>query len=119
MKLADVLEANLPSLPPHLYSYVPGKTPLSTTPMVLGTLAGYLVTIFGVQAIMKNRQPQKLNTLFQVHNVILSSGSFLLLVLMLEEILPIMWKRGVFAGICAAEAWTPVSATFICLANSL
>nr|WHE05774.1 elongase of fatty acids [Flammulina filiformis] len=106
--LADILQAVVPfSLPTHLYSYVPGQTPLSTTPVVIGTLTGYLVTIFGVQAVMKNRQPQKLNTLFQIHNVILSSGSLLLLVLMMEEILPIMWKRGVFAAICAPEAWTP------------
>ncbi|KAK7058961.1 Fatty acyl-CoA elongase/Polyunsaturated fatty acid specific elongation enzyme [Paramarasmius palmivorus] len=55
---------------------------------------------------MKNHPPQKLNTLFQAHNVILSSGSLLLLVLMLEEIVPIIWKHGLFYGICADGAWT-------------
>ncbi|KAK0233090.1 ELO family [Armillaria fumosa] len=105
--LADFLEAHLPSLPRHLHSYVPGQTPLSTTSSVLATLLSYLVTIFGVQAMMKNRPPQKLNTLFQIHNVILSGGSFILLVLMAEEILPILWNRGIFSAICAEESWTP------------
>ncbi|KIY71621.1 GNS1/SUR4 membrane protein, partial [Cylindrobasidium torrendii FP15055 ss-10] len=106
--LADLLETVIPfKLPTHLSSYVHGTTPLSTTPVVLATLSGYLITIFGIQEVMKNRAPQKLNTLFQIHNVILSSGSLLLLVLMLEEILPIMWKEGIFTGICGAKAWTP------------
>ncbi|KAL0581608.1 Fatty acyl-CoA elongase/Polyunsaturated fatty acid specific elongation enzyme [Marasmius crinis-equi] len=106
--LADFLQAYIPvSLPPHLYSYVHGKTPLSTTPTVVGVLASYLIVIFGIQALMKNHPPQKLNTLFQAHNVILSSGSALLLVLMLEEILPIVWKHGVFYGICNEKSWTP------------
>jgi len=69
-------------------------------------LTSYLAIIFGVQAFMKNQQPIRLNTLFQAHNVILSSGSLLLLVLMLEEILPIWWNNGVHHALCAEEAWT-------------
>ncbi|KAG7099215.1 hypothetical protein E1B28_001082 [Marasmius oreades] len=105
--LADFLLTHVPiTLPPHLYSYIHGKTPLSSTPTVVTALASYLIVIFGIQALMKNRPAQKLNTLFQAHNVILSSGSLLLLVLMLEEILPIMWKHGLFYGICHEGAWT-------------
>lgn len=108
--LADFLLSVLPvSLPSYLTSFIPGKTPLSTNTEVLTTLGLYLAVIFGIQAYKKNRQPQKLNTLFQAHNVILSSGSLLLLALMLEEILPIVWKNGLYFGICALEAWTPVS----------
>ncbi|KAJ3937818.1 MAG: GNS1/SUR4 membrane protein [Lentinula lateritia] len=106
--LADFLLSVLPvSLPSYLTSFIPGKTPLSTNTEVLTTLGLYLAVIFGIQAYKKNRQPQKLNTLFQAHNVILSSGSLLLLALMLEEILPIVWKNGLYFGICALEAWTP------------
>ncbi|KAF5375032.1 hypothetical protein D9758_000283 [Tetrapyrgos nigripes] len=105
--LADFLLAHVPfSLPPHLHSYIPGKTPLSTTPTVLSALISYLVVIFGIQAAMKNQPPRKLNALFQVHNVILSSGSLLLLVLMMEEIVPIIWKEGIFDGMCAPPSWT-------------
>ena len=108
--LADFLVARLPvSLPYHLTSYVKGETPLSTTPGVLATLFAYLAVIFSVQALMKNQQPHKLTPLFQAHNVILSSGSLLLLVLMLEEILPIILKEGIYFAVCAEEAWTAVS----------
>ncbi|KAK7061939.1 elongation of fatty acids protein [Favolaschia claudopus] len=108
MSLADFLLANAPfTLPRHLYSFVEGQTPLSTNRAVFGSLAGYLALIFGIQAAMKNRPPQRLNTLFQAHNVILSSGSLLLLVLLLEEIVPIIWRDGIFAGMCAETSWTP------------
>lgn len=110
--LADFLVSNIPfTLPRHLYTYVPGQTPLSTTPTVVIALTSYLAIIFGIQAFMKTRQPQKLNTLFQAHNVFLSSGSLLLLVLMLEEIVPIAWNRGIFSALCNEKSWTPVSAS--------
>ncbi|TFK41157.1 fatty acid elongase [Crucibulum laeve] len=106
--LADFLLAAIPyRLPRHLYSYVEGVTPLSTTTSVTTALVSYLAVVFGVQAVMKNQQPHKLTTLFQIHNVILSSGSFLLLALMLEEIVPIMWKNGLHYALCADDAWTP------------
>lgn len=98
----------LPSVPHYLTSYVPGATPLSTTPVVVTTLAGYLATVFGIKALMKDRQPQKLNTLFRAHNAILSSGSLLLLLLMVEEISPIIFSKGPYYSICAKESWTPV-----------
>lgn len=109
-RLADFLlqHAPLPNLPYHLTHYVRGATPLSTQPVVLGILAGYLATIFGIREIMKTRQPQKLTFLFQVHNALLSSGSALLLALMLEEIVPIYWHHGLFQALCGARAWTEV-----------
>jgi hypothetical protein len=109
MSLADFLVANAPfTLPRHLYSFVEGQSPLSTTPVVFASLAGYLALIFGIQAAMKNSPPQRLNTLFQAHNVILSGGSLLLLVLLVEEIVPIIWKTGLFNAMCADASWTPV-----------
>ncbi|EKM83878.1 hypothetical protein AGABI1DRAFT_110486 [Agaricus bisporus var. burnettii JB137-S8] len=106
--LADFLLSCIPFRPPrYLSSYVVGQTPLSTTPVVVTALAGYLAVIFGIQAFMTNRQPYKLTTLFQIHNIILSSGSALLLVLMLEEIFPRFLKHGLFSALCSVEAWTP------------
>jgi hypothetical protein len=110
--LADFLLTYIPfRLPRHLSSYVVGETPFSTTPVVVSMLAGYLTVIFGIKFLMTNRQPYKLTTLFQMHNAILSSGSALLLALMLEEIVPRIWKHGLFHALCAEEAWTPVSIT--------
>ncbi|KAF8622476.1 hypothetical protein AX15_006992 [Amanita polypyramis BW_CC] len=106
--LADFLLAQFPfRLPVHFTSYVQGKTPLSTTPAVVSSLVSYLAIIFGIQAYMTNKQPQKLTVLFQAHNIILSVGSFVLLVLMLEEVVPIVWTNGVFHAVCSEEAWTP------------
>jgi fatty acid elongase 3 len=109
--LADFIlkHVPLPQIPYHLTHYVRGATPLSTQPVVLAVLAAYLATIFGIREIMKTRQPQKLTFLFQVHNALLSSGSALLLALMLEEILPIYWQHGTFYALCNAKAWTEVS----------
>ena len=108
--IADFILAHvpLPQIPRYLTSYVPGETPLSTTTSVVATLVSYLVTIFGVQAAMRNHAPHKLSPLFRAHNMFLSVGSLILLALMLEEIVPILWKEGVYAAMCAETSWTPV-----------
>lgn len=108
--LADSLLASgiLPKLPYHYTHYVQNVTPLSSTTAVVAALATYLAVIFGLREVMKSQKPMKLQFLFQLHNMVLSSGSLLLLVLFLEEIVPIVWKHGVFHGLCSADAWTPV-----------
>ena len=114
VSLADFLLSQIPyRLPPHLYSYVKAQTPLSTDKSVVSALVAYLTVIFGIQAFQKNRPAQKLTTLFQAHNVFLSVGSALLLALMLEEILPIMWKHGLYYSLCSEHAWTPVCHLFL------
>jgi fatty acid elongase 3 len=108
--LADFLLSKISyRLPRHLYTYVKGITPLSTDTSVLAALVLYLVIIFSIQGFLKNRKPHKLTTLFQTHNILLSSGSLLVLALILEEVVPILWKHGLHYAICAESAWTPVS----------
>jgi fatty acid elongase 3 len=112
--LADLILASVPyRLPYQLHNYVQGSTPMSTDKTVVAGIASYLAIIFGIQAVMKNQQPLKLTFLFQVHNVILSSGSLLLLALMLEEILPIAWKHGIHYALCDENSWTPVRVTLV------
>lgn len=109
--LADFLLAHvpLPSLPAYLTHYVPGQTPLSTQKEVLSALVTYLAVVFGIREVMKGRQPIRATAAFQLHNVILTLGSGLLLVLMVEEIAPILWKGGLFHAMCDDQAWTSVS----------
>ena len=109
--IADFILASipLPDLPYHYTHYVQGKTPLSTTPSVVAALVTYLVVVFGLRFIMQSQDPLKLRFLFQLHNLILSVGSGVLLVLMVEEVAPIVWKNGLFYAICNENAWTPVS----------
>ena len=108
--LAKFLLACIPyRVPLYLSTYVIGKTPLSTTSAVISVLAGYLAVVFGTKVLMTNRQPYKLTTLFQLHNILLSSGSALLLALILEEIVARIWRHGIRHAICDQEAWTSVS----------
>jgi len=109
--LADFLRTVLPAnlLPYHLSHYVPGKTPLSTLPVVSAALASYLVIIFGIQEVMRDRPPQKLNTLFRIHNAFLTLGSGLLLALMVEEVVSIWAKSDIYRTMCDETSWTPVS----------
>ncbi|KAI9572962.1 GNS1/SUR4 membrane protein [Boletus coccyginus] len=103
--LLTVLPANL--LPYHLSHYVPGKTPLSTLPVVLATLVSYLVIIFGIREVMRDRPPQKLNTLFRIHNAFLTLGSGLLLALMVEEVASIWARSDIYYTMCNETSWTP------------
>ncbi|CAE7159516.1 unnamed protein product [Rhizoctonia solani] len=108
--LADALLSVIPKawhLPEHLVSYHAGVTPLSTPPVVVACLIGYLTTIFSLREVMRSREPMKLTTPFQIHNIYLTAGSGLLLLLMIEEIAPIWWKGGLFNAMCAESSWTP------------
>ena len=109
MSLADFIEKNFPfTLPNYITHYVAGQTPISTNKAVATALVSYLAIIFGLQELMKTRQPLKLNVLFQLHNAILTIGSGLLLACMAEEVIPIFWRTGLFNAMCSAKSWTPV-----------
>ena len=109
MSLANLIEKNVPfTLPYYLTHYVAGQTPISTSKEVGTALVSYLAIIFGLQELMKTRQPLKLNGLFQLHNVILTLGSGLLLACMAEEVIPLLWRLGVFGAACSQKSWTPV-----------
>lgn len=65
--LADTIEAAFPyTLPVWLTSYHQGVTPLSTWGPVATAIVVYLSTIFGIQELMRGRDPWKLTFLFQV-----------------------------------------------------
>ncbi|KAF9031189.1 fatty acid elongase [Panaeolus papilionaceus] len=108
--LADfLLELSPYRLPTHLQAWVRGESPLSTNQVVISALVTYLVTIFSIQWFMKDKKALKLTTLFRIHNATLSSGSALLLALMLEDIGPKIWNRGFYYGLCSENSLTAVS----------
>ncbi|EKM61049.1 uncharacterized protein PHACADRAFT_180203 [Phanerochaete carnosa HHB-10118-sp] len=106
--LADFILAHipLPSVPHYLTSYVNGKTPLSSMQEVGPALVAYLVIVFSTQQFMKDRPAYRLRIPFQIHNMFLSSGSLLLMSLILEEVIPMVWKNGPFWGMCSTNMWT-------------
>lgn len=93
---------------PSEFQFVAGELPLSTFPPVAAAISTYYVVIFGGDYLMKKFKitPFVLNGLFQVHNLFLTSLSFTLLVLMAEQLIPIIYHHGIFYAICNDNAWT-------------
>jgi hypothetical protein len=92
---------------PEDFRFVPGETPLSTFKACATFLISYYIVIFGGREIMRNREPFQLNFLFKVHNFGLTAASFVLLVLFAEELIPTVWRHGLFYAICDHKGgWT-------------
>jgi fatty acid elongase 3 len=109
LNLADLIQAHSPfSVPQYVATWIPGKTPFSTIESAVAMVVIYLAAVFGTKATMAQQPAFKMSGSFQVHNALLCVGSLVLLVLILEEALPIVWKNGLFHAVCAEEAYTPV-----------
>ncbi|KAK9474364.1 3-ketoacyl-CoA synthase/SUR4/fatty acid elongase [Dipodascopsis tothii] len=91
---------------PDTFVFVQGRLPLSTLTPVVVTITLYYVVILGGRELMRPLTPKKLNLLFQLHNVGLTFFSGLLLVLFVEQLLPIIYRHGLFYAICHDGAWT-------------
>lgn len=92
--------------PAHKFKFVAGKTPMSTLAETVAMIALYLVVIFGGREFMRNRPAYKLNGLFMAHNFILTAISGALLALFAEQLIPTLWKYGLYQNICGAPGWT-------------
>ena len=68
----------------------------------------YYIVIFGGRFVIStlNLPVIKLNGLFQIHNLFLTSLSLTLLVLILEQIIPIFHSGGSYHSICSPNAYT-------------
>ncbi|OLN86790.1 putative elongation of fatty acids protein 1 [Colletotrichum chlorophyti] len=88
------------------FEFVYGRTPFSTLTEAMTMVVLYLVVIFGGREVMRNRKPLELNTLFKIHNLFLSLLSGALLVLFIEQLVPSLWRGGLYENICGASGWT-------------
>ncbi|KAL2863286.1 elongation of very long chain fatty acids protein [Aspergillus lucknowensis] len=89
------------------FRFVEGVTPMSTLRETAVMLVAYYVIIFGGREVMKNRPALKLNTLFMIHNFVLTAVSAILLALFAEQLIPTLWNHGVFYSICDHNGgWT-------------
>lgn len=106
--LSDFLLSLVPadSIPAHLKSYIPGVSPFSTWPVVSTVIAFYLISIFTAREFMKDIPSFKLQTLFKIHNALLSAGSLALLLLIAEEVVSVRMNFGAYDSMCAPSAWT-------------
>ncbi|PVU91354.1 hypothetical protein BB561_004441 [Smittium simulii] len=88
------------------WSYTVGHTFGSTWTQVLSVTAIYLFAVFAGKLLMKNRKPFVLKSFTLFHNLTLSIGSALLLLLFVEQLLPKLTSNGLFWSICHNDAWT-------------
>jgi fatty acid elongase 3 len=93
--------------PASQFEFVEGVTPLSTFNETAVLLVAYYALIFGGREVMKRFQPLKLNTLFMIHNFYLTVISGSLLALFIEQLVPTIWRHGIFYSICDHNGgWT-------------
>jgi fatty acid elongase 3 len=93
--------------PASEFKFIQGVTPLSTLKETTMMLITYYVIIFGGREVMKKMPAFKLNTLFMIHNLVLTLVSGILLVLFIEQLLPTLVRHGVFYTICDQRGgWT-------------
>ena len=105
--LFDKAYAQAAGFSANKFVFVPGETPLSTLTASATMLITYYVTIFAGREFMKNREPFKLNGLFMVHNLLLTAISGTLLALFTEQLVPTVWRNGIFYAICDHRGgWT-------------
>jgi fatty acid elongase 3 len=100
------------SLPSHFTSWIPGETPFSTHSGVYRALLLYLAVVYGGKVIMKTQSPYSFTRPFQAHNLVLSWASLSLLFLIVREAAPVVYKRGLYDAMCAADLWNRVSIRF-------
>ncbi|OLL24635.1 Elongation of fatty acids protein 3 [Neolecta irregularis DAH-3] len=102
----DSLYSRISSHNTASFAFIPGKTFLATNSEVAVAIVSYYALIFGGQALMRNLIPMPLNRLFQLTNLFLTVISALLLLLFLEQLIPIFYSHGLLYAICSDEAWT-------------
>lgn len=100
---ASVREATRP-----IQSWQPGVTPFSTPTEVVLAAAGYLLVVLGGQQVMRHFPAVPAHWLrlpFLLHNLLLSLGSLILLVLYLERTIPFLMSHGVHPTLCSFKVY--------------
>lgn len=82
------------------------NVPLSSVPSVVIAILAYYVIIFSGRSILRQVRPIKFAFLFKLHNLFLTCLSGCLLLLLFEQMFPIIVRHGVFYSICSPKSWT-------------
>ncbi|WEJ97188.1 Elongation of fatty acids protein [Yamadazyma tenuis] len=94
--------------PATQFEFLHNQTFLANGYHAVGVIIVYYLVIFGGRFVMTTLDVPalKLNLLFQLHNLVLTAGSGILLLLSIEQVLPIIVKDGIFGAICYETAFT-------------
>ncbi|KAJ8144875.1 hypothetical protein OY671_002038 [Metschnikowia pulcherrima] len=95
--------------PAEQFDFVHNRTFLANGWQALSIIAVYYTVIFGGRFVSaKMGVPAlKLNVLFQIHNLGLTLASLVLLLLAVEQLVPIWWRHGLYYAICHRDAFAP------------
>lgn len=94
--------------PAEDFQFIHHKTLLANGWHALSIIAVYYTIIFGGRALSNavGAPALKLNFLFQLHNLGLTLASLVLLLLLIEQLFPILVNHGLFYAICNKSAFS-------------
>ena len=65
------------------------------------------MVIFGGRYILREASAVHPKFIFQIHNLLLTLVSLAILLLLIEQLVPQLYRHGLYWTICSYDAWTP------------